>query len=76
MIVQLTYWSICVFKIKGEVRSWNFVNCLALTQGFDDFLFEVIFRVDISITDQFVSSDETVLLSNVIFLFLLVEEIR
>jgi len=29
---------------------------LALTQVFDDFLFEVTFRVDISIADQFVSS--------------------
>src|SRR6218665_144243 len=49
---------------------------LALTQVFDDFLFEVIFRVDISIRDQFVSSDGTVLLSNFIFLFLLIEDIR
>jgi len=34
------------------------------------------FRIDISITDQFVSSNGTVLLSNVIFLFLLIEEIQ
>src|SRR6218665_870646 len=33
---------------------------LALTQVFDDFLFEVIFRVDISITDQLVSSNATI----------------
>jgi len=39
------------------------------------FLFEVIFRVDISITDQFVSSNGTVLLSNFIFLVLLMEDI-
>ena len=33
---------------------------LASTQVFDDFLFEVTFRVDISITDQFVSVSATV----------------
>jgi len=33
---------------------------LAPTQVFDDFLFEVIFRVDMSITDQFESSNGTV----------------
>src|SRR6218665_634855 len=49
---------------------------LALTQVFDDFLFEVIFRIDISITDQFVSTNGPVLLSNFIFLLLLIEEIR
>src|SRR6218665_62916 len=67
------YWSNCVFK--GAVPSSNFVPkfckfSLALTQVFDDFLFEVglMFRVDISIADQFVSSNGTVLLSNFIFL--------
>src|SRR6218665_141795 len=49
---------------------------LAVTQVFDDFLLEEIFRVDILVTDQFVSSNGTVLLSNFIFLFLLIEEIR
>src|SRR6218665_1269419 len=75
MIVKLTYWSICLFK--GAVLSSMLCKfSLALTQVFDDFLFEVIFRVDISIADQFVSSGGTVLLSNFIFLFLLIEEIR
>ena len=76
MIIQLTYWSICVFK--GAVLSSNF-NCLWLGPKFSMiFLFKVIFRVDrpISITDQLVSSNGTVLLSNFIFLFLLIEEIR
>ena len=44
-------------------RSISFVEfhiSLALTQVFDDFLFEVIFRVDISITDQLVYSIATV----------------
>src|SRR6218665_3086196 len=42
-------------------RSSSFVEFrifLALTEVFDDFLIEVTFRVDISITDQFVSSNE------------------
>ena len=71
MLIQLTYWSIGVFK---GVEFCKF--SLALTQVFDDFLFEVIFRVDISITDQSVSLNRTVLLSNFILLFLLIEEIR
>jgi len=40
-------------------RSSSFIEfriSLALTQDLDDFLFEVIFRVDISITDQPVSN--------------------
>ena len=64
-----------VFKEAGFYA--KFRNSLALIQVFDDFLFEVTFRVDISITDQFVSSNGTVRLSNfILFLFLLIDEIR
>jgi len=55
----------------GLQRSSSFVEfriSLALTQVFS-FLFEVIFRVDMS-------SNATIRLSNFIFLFLLIEEIR
>jgi len=68
LLVDLRLQRICVF-----VEFYKFY--FALTQVFDDFLFEVIFRVDISITDQFAPSNDTVLLSNFIFLFLLIEEI-
>ena len=64
------------FRLQRSCSFVEFRVSLALTQVFDDFLFEVTFRVDISITDQFVSSNGTVHLSNFIFLLLLIEEIR
>ena len=42
------------FVFQGAVLLSNF-DSLTLTQVFDDSLFEVILRVDISITDQGVS---------------------
>src|SRR6218665_1661236 len=42
----------CLLRSRSFVE---FLMYLALTQVFDDFLFEVIFHVDISITNQLVS---------------------
>lgn len=48
---------------------------MALVHIFGDFLFEMTIRVEISTARLFAFSNCTVILSNVIFLFRLVEEI-
>jgi len=48
------------FRLQRSSSFVEFRISLALTQVFDDYLFEVTFRVDISITDQFVYLNATV----------------
>ena len=55
--MQLTYSILVGFHLQSSSSFVEFRIYLALIQVFDVFLFEVTFRVDISITDQCVSSN-------------------
>src|SRR6218665_1655636 len=59
-VIQLYLGLLVYYRLQRSSYSVDFRISLALTQVFDDFLFEVTFRVDISITDQFVYSNATV----------------
>jgi len=64
------------FRLQRSSSFVEFRISLALTQVvFNDFSVRSDISFDSSITDQFVSSNGTVRLSNFIFLFLLIEEI-